>query len=226
MKEPMLDLRVFKSSVFTFSTIIVMIVYAGMISSELIIPMYLQNARGYSALDAGLILMPGAIIMGIMNPITGKLFDKIGARSLALVGLILFTIGTFAFARLKVGTPVWYITVMYAVRFLGLSMFLMPLTTSGLNTLERKLYSHGNAVNNTMRQIAGAVGTSILVTVMTKSAASSGILNPEGAMIHGMNTSFFWAGVLGVVSFVIAIFVVKKKERKVEPVKPENTTEA
>lgn len=222
MEEPMLDLRVFKSSVFTFSTIIVMIVYAGMISSELIIPMYLQNARGYSAFDAGLALMPGAIIMGVMNPITGKLFDKIGARMLSLIGLVLFTAGTFAFARLQVGTPVWYITVMYALRLLGLSMFMMPLTTSGLNTIERKLYSHGNAVNNTMRQIAGAIGTSILVTVMTKSAASSGILNPESAMIHGMNTSFFWAGILGLVSFIIAIFVVKKKEKVVKPVKPEN----
>lgn len=96
-----------------------------------------------------------------------------------------------------------------------MAMFMMPLTTSGLNTLERKLYAHGNAANNTVRQIAGAIGTSILVTVMTKSAQSSGILNPEKAMIHGMNTSFWWAAILGLVSFVIAFFAVKKKEIKV-----------
>ena len=94
MEEPMLNLSVFRSRVFTCSTIIIMIVYAGMISSELIIPMYLQNARGYSALDAGLALMPGAIIMGVMNPITGMLFDKIGSRLLSLIGLVCFTIGT------------------------------------------------------------------------------------------------------------------------------------
>ncbi|MGL5416545.1 MAG: MDR family MFS transporter [Clostridium sp.] len=211
MKVPMLELRVFKSKVFTFATIIIMIVYAGFIASELIIPMYLQNGRGYSAFDAGLALMPGAILMGVMNPITGRLFDKIGARSLSLIGLILFTLGTFAFTFLTPTTTFLYVAVMYAIRLLGLSMFLMPLTTSGLNTLERKYYSHGNAVNNTMRQVAGAVGTSILVTIMSKSAANSGIANPLKATIHGMNTSFFWAGIFGIASLIIAFFVVKKK---------------
>lgn len=214
MKEPMLELRVFKSSVFTFSTVIVMIVYAGFIASELIIPMYLQNGRAYSPFDAGLALMPGAIVMGVMNPITGKLFDKIGARGLSIAGLFLFTVGTFAFSFLTPTTTVAYITIMYAVRLLGAAMFMMPLTTAGLNTLDRKYYAHGNAVNNTMRQVAGAVGTSILVTIMSKSAENSGIANPIKASIHGMNTSFFWAGIFGVISLVIAIIVVKKKDRK------------
>ncbi|MGL4654497.1 MAG: MDR family MFS transporter [Sarcina sp.] len=213
MKTPMLQLRVFKSKVFTLSTIIVMIVYAGFIASELIIPMYLQNGRGYSAFDAGLALLPGAVVMGVMNPITGRLFDKVGARGLSLLGLILFTGGTFAFTRLTPTTSYMYITIMYAVRLLGLSMFLMPLTTLGLNTLEKKYYAHGNAVNNTLRQIAGAIGTSILVTVMTKTAQSSGISNPLKATIHGMNTSFFWAGVFGIVSLVIAFIFVKKKQK-------------
>ncbi|MGL4454024.1 MAG: MDR family MFS transporter [Sarcina sp.] len=213
MEVPMLQLRVFKSKVFTLSTIIVMIVYAGFIASELIIPMYLQNGRGYSAFDAGLALLPGAVVMGVMNPITGRLFDKIGARGLALLGLVLFTGGTFAFTRLTPTTSYMYITVMYAVRLLGLSMFLMPLTTLGLNTLDKKYYAHGNAVNNTLRQVAGAVGTSILITVMTKTAQNSGIANPLKATIHGMNTSFFWAGVFGIVSLLIAFFFVKKKQK-------------
>ena len=215
MEEPMLNLRVFKNKTFTFSTIIVMIAYAGLISSELIIPMYLQQVRGVSAFTAGLILMPGAIVMGIVNPITGKLFDKIGARALALIGLLIYAGGTFAFGFLKISTTEMYVMIMYAVRFLGLSMFLMPLTTSGLNSLERKLYSHANAVNNTMRQIAGAIGTSILVTLMSKSAEHSGIANPVKALIHGMNVTFMAASVLAVVSLVIAFFTVKRKENPV-----------
>lgn len=215
MEKPMLDLRVFKSSIFTFSTLIVMIVYAGLISSELILPMYLQSARGYSAFDAGLTLMPGAIVMGIISPITGILFDKIGARLLSILGLAIFTAGTFALTFLSSDTTIAFISIMYALRLLGMGMFMMPLTTSGLNSLERKMYAHGNAANNTMRQIAGAIGTSILVTVMTKTAASSGLTNPEDAMIHGMNTSFFWAAILGLIGFIIAVFVVKRKEKKV-----------
>ncbi|MGL4654763.1 MAG: MDR family MFS transporter [Sarcina sp.] len=215
MKVPMLDLRVFKSKTFTFATIIVMIAYAGLISSELIIPMFLQNVKGASALDAGLILMPGAIVMGIANPITGKLFDKIGARMLSILGLLVYAAGTFAFVFLTPGTSELYVMIMYAFRFLGLGMFLMPLTTSGLNTLERRLYSHGNAVNNTMRQIAGAIGTSILVTLMSKVAANSGISNPMKAMVHGMNVSFGAAALLAAISLIIAFFTVKKKEKPV-----------
>ncbi|MGL4761698.1 MAG: MDR family MFS transporter [Sarcina sp.] len=215
MEVPMLNLRVFKSRTFTFATVIVMIAYAGLISSELIIPMYLQEVRGVSALDAGLVLMPGAIVMGVVNPITGKLFDKIGARLLSILGLIIFAAGTFAFAFLTTTTSETYVMVMYAIRFLGLAMFLMPLTTSGLNTLDRSLYSHGNAVNNTMRQVAGAIGTSILVTLMSKVAENSGILNPAKALIHGMNISFAIAAILALISFVIAVFTVKKKERKI-----------
>ncbi|MGL4989882.1 MAG: MDR family MFS transporter [Sarcina sp.] len=215
MKKPMLDLRVFKSSVFTFSTVIVMIVYAGFIASELILPMYLQNARGYSAFDAGLTLMPGAILMGVISPITGYLFDKLGARMLSIIGIAIFTLGTFGLARLTPDTTILYVTGVYALRLIGLGIFMMPLTTAGLNTLDKSMYSHGNAANNTLRQIAGAIGTSILITVMSKSAASSGLRNPESAMIHGMNTAFFWAGVLGVASLIIAIIVVKRKEKKV-----------
>ena len=215
MEEPMLNLTVFKNKTFTSSTIIVMIAYAGLISSELIIPMYLQQVRGVSAFTAGLILMPGAIVMGIVNPITGKLFDKIGARALALIGLLIYAGGTFAFGFLKVSTTEMYVLIMYAIRFLGLSMFLMPLTTSGLNTLDRKLYSHANAVNNTMRQVAGAIGTSVLITLMSKSAEHSGIADPTKALIHGMNVTFMVASVLAVVSLVIAFLTVKKKEKPV-----------
>ncbi|MGL5616397.1 MAG: MDR family MFS transporter [Sarcina sp.] len=215
MKEPMLNLRVFKSRVFTCSTIIVMIVYTGLISSELIIPMYLQNARAYTALDAGLVLMPGAILMGVMNPITGYLFDKIGSRLLSLIGLAVFTIGSAAFAFLTPTTSVTYIICMYALRLFGMAMFMMPLTTSGLNTLHKNLYAHGNAVNNTMRQVAGAIGSSILITVMSKSAQNSGILNPIKATIHGMNISFACVAALGLIGLIIAFFTVKKKEIKV-----------
>ncbi|MGL4572627.1 MAG: MDR family MFS transporter [Clostridium sp.] len=210
-KEPMLNLRVFKSRTFTFSTIIIMIVFAGLVSAELILPMYIQMARGYSALDSGLMLMPGAIIMGIMNPITGKLFDKIGARGLSITGLTLLTVGTFGLMELGLNTKIEYITAAYAVRLLGMSMFMMPLTTAGLNTLKTEDLAHGTAVNNTMRQIAGSIGTAILITVMSKASANSGIKNPQLATIHGMNVAFGVSAVLTLISLIIALIVVKKK---------------
>ena len=215
MKEPMLDLRVFKSSTFTFSVIIVMIVYAALISSELILPMYLENVRGFSALQTGLDLMPGAIVMGIMNPITGKLFDKFGARYLTLIGLAILTLGTFGLSFLSVDTSRGYIILLYSIRMFGIAMLMMPLTTSGLNSLHRNLYSHGNAANNTLRQMAASIGTSIIITLMSKSAASSGLTNPLKAQVYGMNVSFASTAALTLVGLIIAFFVVKKDQIRV-----------
>ena len=216
LEEPLLNLNVFKSKVFTFSTIIVMIAYAGLISSELILPMYLEIVKGFSAFDTGLILMPGAIIMGIMNPITGILFDKYGARILAISGLIILTLGTFGLAFLDLDTSHIYVTVVYSIRLFGIAMVQMPLTTSGLNTLERSLYSHGNAASNTLRQVAGSIGTSIIITIMSKASASSGISNPLKASVYGMNVSFASVAGLTLLGTIIAFFVVKKKEIKVQ----------
>ncbi len=212
MDEPMLNLAVFKSTVFTFSTIISMIAYAGLISSELILPMYLEDVRGSSAFDTGLTLMPGAIVMGIMNPITGKLFDKFGARYLALTGLTILTLGTFGLSFLSVSTPIIYIISIYAIRMLGISMLLMPLSTSALNSLHKKLYAHGNAANNTLRQVAGSIGTSLIVTLMSKSTISSGYTDPVKAQVYGMNVSFACTAALTLLGLIIAFFVIKKKE--------------
>ena len=212
MEEPMLNLAVFKSTVFTFATIISMIAYAGLISSELILPMYLEDVRGSSAFDTGLTLMPGAIVMGIMNPITGKLFDKFGARYLALTGLTILTLGTFGLSFLSVSTHIIYIISIYAIRMLGISMLLMPLSTSALNSLHKNLYAHGNAANNTLRQVAGSIGTSLIVTLMSKSTISSGYTDPAKAQVYGMNVSFACTAALTLVGLIIAFFVIKKKE--------------
>lgn len=212
-KEPMLNLRVFKSIRFTYSTIIVMIVYAGLVSAEIIIPMYIQMARGYSAFDSGLMLMPGAIIMGVMNPITGKIFDKVGARKLALIGISLLTLGTLGLGFLNADTKVEYITALYTIRMLGMSMFMMPVTTSGLNTLEREDLAHGTAVSNTMRQVAGSIGTAVIITVMSNATANSGMQNPELATIHGMNVAFLLSAILSFISLIIAFLAIKDNKK-------------
>lgn len=213
--SPMLDLRVFNSKVFVFSTIIVMIIYAALISSELIIPMYLENIRGFSAFQTGLYLMPGAIVMGIMSPITGRLFDKFGARYLSLAGLFILTIGTLGLSFLTSSTSSMYIIIIYAVRMFGISMIMMPLNTSALNSLRKSLYSHGNATINTLRQVASSIGTSLLLTVMSKASASSGLTNPHDSQIYGMNISFMSTAALTLIGLIIAFFVIKKKEVKV-----------
>ncbi len=105
--------------------------------------------------------------MGIMSPITGALYDRIGARPLAIVGLIITAITTYQFSLLTDATTYGFIMILYSARMFGMSMLMMPVMTEGLNNLPRHLNSHGTAMFNTMRQVAGSLGTAFLVTVMT-----------------------------------------------------------
>ncbi|WP_251551617.1 DHA2 family efflux MFS transporter permease subunit [Neobacillus muris] len=165
--KPMLDLRVFKYDIFTLTTIISMIVNMAMFGAMILLPIYLQNIRGYTALESGLLMLPGAIVMGIMSPISGALFDKIGARWLAVFGLIITTITTWEFTRLTMTTSYSHILLLYVMRMFGMSFIMMTVMTEGLNQLPRHLGSHGTAASNTARQVAGSIGTALLVTVMT-----------------------------------------------------------
>ncbi|WP_174615938.1 MDR family MFS transporter [Virgibacillus ihumii] len=208
MQQPMLEFRVFKYNMFTITTIIGMISFLGLIGSETLIPLYMQNMRGFTAMESGLVLLPGALISGFMSPITGRIFDRFGARMLSLVGLIIMTAATLAFGFLGTTTTLTFLIVMYAVRMFGFSMVMMPVTTAGLNQLPQKLIPHGAAMNNTMRQIAASVGTAILVTIMTMAAQNAqqgpSISNPG---IHGVNVAFLVIVVLSFIGIILSIFV-------------------
>lgn len=165
--KPMLDLRVFKYDIFALTTVISMIVNMAMFGAMILLPIYLQNIRGFTALESGLLMLPGAIVMGIMSPISGALFDKIGARWLGVIGLTITVITTWQFTALSMTTSYTHLLFLYVFRMFGMSFIMMPIMTEGLNQLPRHLGAHGTAASNTARQIAGSIGTAFLVTVMT-----------------------------------------------------------
>jgi EmrB/QacA subfamily drug resistance transporter len=167
VENPILNFRVFKYNVFTLSTIIGCVINMALFAAMVLLPVYLQNLRGFTPLDAGLLLLPGAIVMAIMSPISGWIFDRIGARMLAIVGLVITVVTTWEFSKLTMDTPYSHILALYIFRMFGMSMLGMPIMTEGLNALPRHLYSHGTAMANTLRQVAASLGTAFLVTVMS-----------------------------------------------------------
>ncbi|MUV36331.1 Multidrug resistance protein [Lentibacillus sp. JNUCC-1] len=204
LETPILEFRVFKNTIFTLTTALGMVSFVAMIGAAVVLPLLMQNMLGFSPLESGLVLMPGAIVMGIMNPITGRLFDKFGARWLTAIGLSIMTITTFMFAFLTPETTFTYLAVVNAVRMFGIAMVMMPVTTAGLNQLTPELIPHGTAMNNTMRQVSGAIGTALLVTVMVTQA------NPDNGVagaVHGVNISFVVAGIFSLVGLVLSFFI-------------------
>lgn len=209
LETPILEFRVFKYPIFTLTTGLAMIVFLSMIGTAIILPLYMQNMLGFTALQSGLVLLPGAITMGLMNPITGRLFDLFGVRWLGRIGFFMLTITTFMFTNLSEDTSFLYLTVTNTVRMFSMSMVMMPVTTAGLNELPDELIPHGTAMSNTFRQMAGSVGTAMLVTIMATAAIPQ---DGMAGMIHGVNVSFIAAASISLLGFILS-FRIKSIRR-------------
>lgn len=141
-----------------------------------------------------------------MSPITGRVFDAVGAKWLSVVGFALMAVFTFALARLDADTSFAYIATVNALRMAGAAIIMMPVTTAALNQLPMSLVPHGTALNNTIRQVAASMGTAILVTIMVSSARDPMEFGIEGP-IHGANVAFFVSGVIAVIGFIGSFFI-------------------
>lgn len=212
METPMLQVRVLANRKFLIGTIIGMLVQASLLAAGILLPIYLQSLLGYSATISGLVILPGAIVMGAMGPIAGRLFDKHGPRVLSLVGLSMLTITTFAMAFLGDNTGIVYLTILYTIRLFSLALVNMPITTWAMNALDNTLINHGTSVNNTFRQVAGSLGTAVLVSIMTIATNAGGAtMDTVHASIFGINMAFAAAGVLCVLGLGLTIAFVKDK---------------
>ena len=221
MPEPMLDLRAFKHPMFSLAVVIMLIVMMAMFSTMMLIPIFLQNALAYTPLEAGLAMLPGGVVMGIMSPITGRLFDRFGARGLAIVGLLLMSASLIGFASMTLAVSHVAIMALNMFFMLGISMLMMPIMTNGLNGLPRLLYPHGTAITGTIQQVGGAVGMALLVTIMT--TRSEQFVQQEGAsvpvaqlealaMTAGMKQAFLLALGLVALALVLAVFFLRRTQ--------------
>ena len=224
LEQPLLDLRVYKYPMFALGSVISMVNAAAMFSGMILTPAYVQNVRGISPLDSGLMMLPGAIIMGIMSPITGRLFDKFGPRVLALIGLTITAYSTYLLSELQIDSTYTSIVFIYTIRMFGMSMIMMPIMTNGLNQLPTRLNPHGTAVNNTAQQVVGSIGTAVFVTLMNSLAVDKGTELAAGlnmanateadfaqikalALLEGIQFSFLIATIITIVALVLSLFL-------------------
>lgn len=209
-QDPLLNLSVFRYKMYSMTTIINVAITIIMYADLILLPMYLQDGRGFSALDAGLLLLPGAIINAFLSPVTGKLFDKYGAKPLFIFGLVLVALSMWLVIDLSSTTSYVYILVRTIILRIGLAFITMPLNTAALNAIPRELASHGSAVNNTIRQLAGAIGTAVIVTVYTLQLTGTSVqINDSYA--NAASSTYFYMFLLAIVAFIVVLFVPKHK---------------
>ncbi|QTN01365.1 DHA2 family efflux MFS transporter permease subunit [Sediminibacillus dalangtanensis] len=224
--KPFLDLKAFRYNMFSLTTIINCVITVVMYADMILLPLYLQNARGFTALEAGVLMFPGALLMGLLSPVVGKLFDRYGVKWLAIIGITIILATTYSFANLSDATSYTFLIMMYTGRRIGMALFLMPLQTAGLNQLPSSLNAHGTAISNTARQVAGAIGTSLIVTIMTsrtkthlQDIAAQGAANGETrahmtmeASIQGISDAYFVMLLFGVISLVLSFWIKRVKQ--------------
>lgn len=230
LEEPLLDLRVFKFPMYSHAVLLFLIVIMAMFSSELILPMFMQGPLGITAATAGLVLLPGAVLNGLLSPVMGGLFDKFGPKVMLIPSSAVLAGTMFLMSGLNLDTPLWMIVVGYILLMLSISAMMMPAETNGLNQLPKHLYPHGTAVMTTLQPVAGAVGVSVFIGIM--SARQNHFLrhaaNPENpltiskAMVAGVELVYFIAFAFAVVAFILALFVYRAKPTELEELSKKN----
>ena len=191
-QPPLLSLSVLKNKSFTVGTVTAALSFFAFSSIMVIMPLYIQDCRGYSATISGLVMLPGAFGQCIAQFFGGKALDRFGARPVALIGSITLLFGTIMMSLISMTSWIWWVSIWQFVRQIGMGFVLMPITTWSLNCLEPEEVSAGSAVTNTVRQIAGAIGAPVLVILMETFTAL------RWAAIGGAKNMYAVANVFGI----------------------------
>jgi EmrB/QacA subfamily drug resistance transporter len=164
--EPMIDLRLLKNITFLMSIIITGLITIGLFGGIFLIPLFVQNLMGLTPYQTGLILMPAALATGLMMPISGYLFDRIGAKPLGIAGITLTAFCTWELQHLSAATSKEYIVWLMLIRAIGMGMCMMPITTAGMNTVSKQLIGRASSLNNVCRQVFASFGIAILTAIL------------------------------------------------------------
>jgi DHA2 family lincomycin resistance protein-like MFS transporter len=200
-----LDLRPFTYRRFSVSLSLVILGFMALFGAIIMLPLYVQDVLRQSALAAGLVSLPGGILMGVAGPLVGRIYDRLGARLLVIPGSVMLCVSLWGYATLSGASPMWEIIGLQTVMMVGLSMMFTPLMTDALGVLPESLYSHGSAILTTLQQVAGAAGTALFITVMTKASLSGGA--PD---LPGVRAAFTVAAVIGVVVVIVGLFTGRR----------------
>ncbi len=205
----LLDLRTFRSRVFTFSIVMMAVSMMTLFGAVILLPIYTQNVLGLDALSTGLLLLPGGLVMGLLAPIVGRLYDKVGPRILLVPGVVVVNAALWSFTMLDESSPVVMVLIAHITLSVGLAFLFTPLFTASLGSVVPRLYAHGSAVIGTVQQVAGAAGTALFVTVMTGIAMglAQGDVPDVAQTAQGIRAAFTYGAVISLLAIPAAFFI-------------------
>jgi len=213
--SPLMDLRTLKSKTFATTLLLMSAAFMAFLGTMILLPLYLQDLRGLSAMQTGALVMPGGIVMGLLGPRVGRLYDRLGSRPLVIPGSMVMVAALFALSRVGAETPFWLILAEHVVLMVSLATIFTPVFTLGLSALSQDLYSHGSSILGTLQQVAGAVGTAVLVVVLenrSRAGIASGA-TPDAAFVNGLQWAFVVGALIGLVVVALSLFLPSKADQ-------------
>jgi len=220
----LLDLRTFRTRGFTVPIVAMGLSFMAMFGTLILLPIYLERVLGLEVLQVGLLLLPGGLLMGLLSPIVGRIYDRRGPRVLLIPGSIIVSAVLWALSTVGVDTSVWFVLGAHVVLSIGLALTFTPLFTAALGGLPPKLYSHGSAVLGTAQQLAGAAGTALFVTLLTIGAATavegSGARGVQVATASGVGTAFMVGAIISLFGILASVFVRRPEVPEGAPTPP------
>ncbi|MBF4552609.1 multidrug efflux MFS transporter [Corynebacterium sp. DSM 45110] len=207
---PLLNLEPLRSREYILSLALMLLSFSMLFGFIILMPLYGQNVLGMSEFETGLVSLPGGLLMGVLGPIVGRIYDAKGVRILIIPGSILLALSMAGFATLTPDSTAWHLTAYAVLLNLGIAFMMTPLMSNALAAVPNHLASHGQAILNTFQQIAGGAGTAIFIAIMTYAStnyAKRGYTDPVTILDHGIHVAFMFGLIISIIPIVFSIFV-------------------
>jgi len=215
LKTPFLDIRIFKDISYSISLVSIVLVQLFLIGSTVIFPIYVQQLKMESATISGLVILPGSILMALISPVAGKIYDKFGIKHLLLISSVVIIISNLSLFFININASIWIVAVIQAFRCLGLGLIFTPMITWGMSNIPKTKTSDATALINSIRNVGGAIGSALFVSIMT-GVAKSVENKKENPEMFGFNIVFLVMTILSFFFLLSGIFIHKNKQQKHE----------
>jgi EmrB/QacA subfamily drug resistance transporter len=209
-KSPFLDIRVLKHKCFTIAVLTTIAIQLILMGSAVILPLYFQQVKGYSATISGLAVLPGSLSLAFISPFAGKIYDKMGIKILLLISGVFSTLSNLSLYFITIKINIWVVAVINIIRCVSLGIITMPIITWGMSKIPASKTTDGSATINSFRIVSGAIGTVLFVTVMTtvENFVKNSKKEPQ---LYGINFVFLCMAGISLIILLFGIFGCESK---------------
>lgn len=214
LEVPLLKVNTLKTRNYRITVIVVACLQAALVGTGVLLPIYLQNLLGISALETGFIMLPGAIIGALVGYFSGRWFDKFGVRKVLIPSAFVFLLGGIGLVAFDLDTSIIFIIAVYTALSVGMMGTITPINTWGINSLDNKVIQHANALSNTLNQVGASLGTAILVSLSATSTFLFPNLPALQQTMMGDRIAFCFTATLMIIIFLVIVIAVRDKKKR------------